>query len=91
MFTSTLSTFNGTSSGRVELEVNDDGNGEYGLIHLYSDAQKSIRMEPTSFALRDDANGYRHLVNMNINNDSGNDTSGGYEDFTTINSVVCIR
>jgi len=66
----------GTSQGRVELEVNDNGNGQYGLIHLYSDYQKSIRIEPTSFAIRDDANGYNHLAEMNTHNNSGNGWAG---------------
>lgn len=61
----------GTSQGRVDIEVNDDGNGQYGLMHLYSDYQKSIRMEPTSIALRDDANGYAYLASISTNNDNG--------------------
>jgi hypothetical protein len=66
----------GTNQGRVNIEVNDDGNGQYGLMHLYSDYQKSIRMEPTSIALRDDDNGYIPLVFISTNNDSGNGWAG---------------
>ena len=39
----------------------------------------------------DEAGGTEHITNVTfntINNDSGNDTSGGYEDFTTINTDV---
>lgn len=66
----------GTNQGRVNIEVNDDGNGQYGLMHLYSDYQKSIRMDPTSIALRDDANGFNPLVLIDVNNDSGNGWAG---------------
>ncbi len=66
----------GTSSGSIDMEVADEGNGQFGMIHLYSDYQKSIRMEPTYIALRDDANGYNPLVLMHVNNDSGNGWAG---------------
>ena len=39
----------------------------------------------------DETGGTEHITNVTfntINNDSGNDTSGGYEDFTTINTDV---
>ena len=42
-------------------------------------------------AFTDEAGGTEHITNVTfntINNDSGNDTSGGYEDFTTINTDV---
>lgn len=61
----------GTSNGSVDMEVADEGNGQFGLIHLYSDYQKSIRMEPTYIALRDDANGFNPLVFISTNNDNG--------------------
>ena len=67
----------GTNGNQTfSANTQNDGNGDYGLIHLYSDYQKSIRMEPTFIGLRDDANGYHHLVDISTNNNEGNGWHG---------------
>ncbi|KGL58819.1 zinc-dependent metalloprotease family protein [Polaribacter sp. Hel1_85] len=66
---------------------NNCGEGPYSSIFSFTTFTPSY----CTSTFTDEANGSEHITNVSfntINNNSGNDTEDGYEDFTNINTIV---